>query len=113
MASPGKKICERYREEGSWEIAHVTNIWNTSSRTYDDVIIISQLLWTVEKAAVLRNLLELWTGPISLAVYVDENNVKSFIEITKLFGALLIQREIYLHLAMGKHVRNMRTHTIL
>ena len=106
-------MCLRYARQSRHYVSHVTDVWGTSNLTTgEDVVMVSQLKWSFNKSVVLRKMLEHWSGPISIAIYINPSQRENLVDILSLYGDALLSDKIQLHVAVGVEVSVVRSDPI-
>ena len=102
---PRAKICDRYVAESRQDLLHFTDIWDLSWKINpENVQLVTQMRWSFDKAVVFRQLLDHWLGPVSIAVYIPPDQYEEFLDVMELFGDVLAEDRILIHLATGENV---------
>ncbi len=95
--------CVMYHKEISLKHFTVSNIWSTFAEYKEnDVTLVSQ--FTLDKVTVLSELLDHWTAPISLALYIGYDILDKVPHVLERFPNILARENLDIHLVIKNGV---------
>ena len=99
-----KPVCTRYKNEGKIQSRHnITNIWsNENIINKDDISFVTQL--TLKRMPALALVAEHWSGPIDVALYVNQEELPLVHAKVTNYTSLLNRKNIQLHIVIAQGV---------
>lgn len=102
-----RDLCTRYDAEAAEVKVHVTNVWHEAN-TIDDRLLTLVTQMSEGKLGVLERLLHHWSGPMSLALYLDNSTLPQLPNILlQRNSSMLYRTNVDIHLVIKSGVRNL------
>ena len=94
-------VCDRYFNESNTP-KEIFRVWSGTDTSFDDVTLVTFM--SVDKFDVLDMALRQWTGPLSLAIYVNDKSRDKLLEELKKRPNLLKKKHVELSIIPGAFV---------
>ena len=94
-------ICRRYSNESNTP-KEIFKVWSGTDTSFDDVTLVTFM--SVDKFDVFDMTLRQWSGPLSLAIYVNEKSRDKLLEELKKRPYLLKRKHVELSIIPGAFV---------
>ena len=94
-------VCRRYSNESN-TAKEIFKVWSGTDTSFDDVTLVTFM--SVDKFDIFDMTLRQWSGPLSLAIYVNEKSRDKLLEELKKRPYLLKRKHVELSIIPGAFV---------